>query len=199
MAGIKSTMDLVLERAARMGIATPDEIRHGENLKTGMQYGAEYLNGQRDGLGAALQGLGVQEAADTREGMLDALLRNLFLPRDEDASKRIDRAMRGIVELNKGAADIASLCQELQGILSQYSDHRKQLYEQLKEQMRMQIEQLVMRKTGMPAGNMKIDPTLEPRFKEEWAQLEAEIDSQYGQAIGQFKAQIKARAAAGVK
>ena len=36
MAGIKSTMDLVMERAARMGIATPDEMRREEDLKAGM-------------------------------------------------------------------------------------------------------------------------------------------------------------------
>jgi len=192
MTGIKSTMDLVLERAARMGIATPDEMQREENRKKGMQYSAEYLNKQRDSLPAILDEQNKNEYADIRGGMLDALLRNLFLPRDENATQRIELALQGIIELNKEKKDVAVLCQELQVALSQYSEHRKQIYEQLKEQMRMQIEQLVMRQTGMPVKNMKIDPTMEPRFKEEWARLEKELDNQYSQAIEQVKSQLKA-------
>ena len=126
MAGIKSTMDLVMERAARMGTATPDEMRHEESLKKGMQSTADYLNGTKPSL---LEILGEQESsqqASIRKGMLASLLRNLFLPRDEDGTQRIERAAKGIVELNQGAADIAALCQELQTIASQYGQHRKQ-------------------------------------------------------------------------
>jgi hypothetical protein len=190
MAGIKSTMDLVMERAARMGMATPDEMRHEENLKKGMHSTADFLNGTKPSL---LDILGEQESsqqASMRKGMLASLLRNLFLPRDEDGTQRIKRAVSGIIELNQGSPDIAALCQELQTIASQYGQHRKQLYDQLKEQMRMQIEQMLMRK-GMKADGMKIDPTMEPQFKEQWSRLEMDLDGQYGQALEQFKAQLK--------
>lgn len=190
MAGIKSTMDLVMERAARMGMATQDEIRHEDNLKKGMQYTAEYFNGTQNSLIEILDGHDQASRDALRKGMLASLMRNLFLPRDEDGSQRIQRAVQGIVELNKGADDIASLCRELQTITSQYGQHRKQLYEQLKEQMRMQIEQLLMRK-GMKADGMQFDPTTEPQFKEQWSQLEKDLDGQYGQALEQFKSQLK--------
>lgn len=190
MAGIKSTMDLVMERAARMGMATPDEMRHEERLKKGMQSTAEYLNGTKPSLAAILGEHEPSEHASIRKGMLASLLRNLFLPRDEEGTKRIERAVRGIVELNKDTPDIAALCQELQTITSQYGQHRTQLYDQLKEQMRMQIEQMLMRK-GMKADTSKIDPTMEPQFKEQWTRLEMDLDGQYGQALEQFKAQLK--------
>ena len=189
MAGIKSTMDLVMERAARMGVATPDEMRHEENLKKGMQCTAEYLNGTKPSLLAILGEQATSQQTAIRKGMLASLLRNLFLPRDEDGTQRIERAIRGIVELNQDTPDVAALCQELQTIASQYGQHRKQLYEQLKEQMRMQIEQLLMRK-GMKADSMKIDPTMEPQFKEQWTRLEMDLDRQYSQALEQFKAQL---------
>ena len=191
MAGIKSTMDLVMERAARMGTATPDEMRHEENLKQGMRLTAEYLGGQGESLADLLGRQEPGQQAALRQGMLASLLRNLFLPRDEDGIKRIERAVQGIVELNSGAGDIAALCQELRTVASQYGQHRKQLYEQLKEQMRMQIEQLLMRK-GMKADTSKIDVTMEPQFKEQWARLEMDLEGQYGQALEQFKAQLKA-------
>jgi hypothetical protein len=184
-------MDLVMERAARMGMATPDEMRHEENLKKGMQATAEYLNGAAASLSDLLNQQDQAEHSSIRKGMLTSLVRNLFLPRDEEGIKRIGLAVQGIVELNTGAGDIAALCQELQTITSQYGQHRKQLYDQLKEQMRMQIEQMLMRK-GMKADGMKIDPTMEPQFKEQWARLEMDLDGQYGQALEQFKAQLKA-------
>ena len=190
MAGIKSTMDLVMERAARMGMATPDEMRHEENLKKGMQYTAEYLKGEKASLSEILSAEDQAQQVAIRKGMLSSLLRNLFLPRDEDGTKRIGLAVQGIIELNKDTGDIGALCKELQTVTSQYGQHRKQLYEQLKEQMRMQIEQLLARK-GMKADTTKIDPTLEPQFKEQWARLESDLESQYGQALEQFKTQLK--------
>ena len=190
MAGIKSTMDLVMERAARMGMATPDEMQHEESLKKGMQNTAEYLNGQRTSLTEILGEYDQAQQASIRTGMLASLMRNLFLPRDDDGTKRIGLAVQGIVELNKDTENITALCKELQTITSQYGQHRKQLYDQLKEQMRMQIEQLLARK-GMKADTMKIDPTTEPQFKEQWSRLEMDLESQYGQALEQFKAQLK--------
>jgi hypothetical protein len=183
-------MDLVMERAARMGMATPDEMRHEESLKKGMQMTDEYLNGDQASLSEILNAQDQAQQAAIRKGMLAALMRNLFLPRDEDGSKRIGLAVQGIIELNQDMGDISALCKELQTITSQYGQHRKQLYEQLKEQMRMQIEQLLARK-GMKADTSKIDPSMEPQFKEQWSRLEADLEGQYGQALEQFKTQLK--------
>nr|WP_321465322.1 DUF6657 family protein [uncultured Desulfobulbus sp.] len=191
MAGIKSTMDLVMERAARMGVATPEEMRHEENLKKGMQSTVDFLNGTTPSLGEILDGFSAAEQASIRKGMLTSLIRNLFLPRDEDGIARIERAINGIVELNAATPDIGALCRELQTIALQYGQHRQQLHDQLKEQVRMQIEQMLIRK-GMQPDSIKFDPTTEPQFKEQWSRLEADLDGQYGQALEQFKAQLRA-------
>lgn len=191
MAGIKSTMDLVMERAARMGMATPEEMRHEDNMKQGMQSTVAFLNGTAPSLNEMLAEFAGAEQESVRKGMLTSLLRNLFLPRDEDGIARIERAIRGLVELNSATPDIGSLCREVQTIALQYGQHRQQLYDQLKEQMRMQIEQLLLRK-GMKPDSLKFDPTTEPQFKEQWSRLEADLDGQYGQALEQFKAQLKA-------
>ncbi len=191
MAGIKSTMDLVMERAARMGVATPEEMRHEENLKKGMQSTVDFLNGITPSLAEILDGFSAGEQASTRKGMLTSLIRNLFLPRDEDGIARIERAIKGIVELNAATPDVGALCRELQTIALQYGQHRQQLHDQLKEQVRMQIEQMLIRK-GMQPDSIKFDPTTEPQFKEQWSRLEADLDGQYGQALEQFKAQLRA-------
>ncbi len=194
MAEIKSTMELVLERAARMGKASSEEIANDEAKKTGMQLIAAYLEGKGDSPSQLLSKQDQQQQA-VRRGMVEALLRNIFLPRDEHARKRTEQATRGLLDLAGGAGDIVSICQEMQHVIGQYQQHREQLKSRLEEQMRMQYEQLLAQQMGGQAEGMQIDPTTQPKFQEEWARVEAELDDQYNQALAQYKEQLQQRLA----
>ncbi len=195
MAEIKSTMELVLERAARMGKASSEEIANDEAKKTGMQLIAAYLKGKGDSPLQLLNKQDQQQQAAVRRGMVEALLRNIFLPRDDHARKRTEQATRGLLDLAGGAGDIASICQEMQHVIGQYQQHRDQLKSQLEEQMRMQYEQLLAQQMGGQAEGMQIDPTTQPKFQEEWARVEAELDDQYNQALAQYREHLQQRLA----
>lgn len=192
MAEIKSTMDLVMERAARMGMATSEEIEQDAARKRGMQLAAEFLNQQKEPLTDILAQQDGSQQETIRQGMLEALLRNIFLARDEEAGKRIALALQGIIDLGGGAGDIAAICGELQNITGQYGKHREQYYEQLKGQMQMQIQQMLAQK-GMSAEGLDLDPTAEPQFREEWSRIEGELNGQYEQALEQYRQQLKSR------
>ena len=146
MAGIKSTMDLVMERAARMGIATPDEMRREEDLKTGMQLTAAYLNGQQASLAAVLaeQDEGQQRAHPPGHARI-APAQRLPAPRGGRPASASAGPCRASSSSTRGSAISPRSVKELQTIASQYGQHRTQLYDQLKEQMRLQIEQLLAR------------------------------------------------------
>ncbi|HHL33567.1 MAG TPA: hypothetical protein ENJ30_04305 [Desulfobulbaceae bacterium] len=195
MAEIKSTMELVLERAARMGKASSEEIANDEAKKTGMQLIAAYLEGKGDSPSQLLSRQDPQQQQAVRRGMAEALLRNIFLPRDEHARERTEQATRGLLDLAGGAGDIVSICQEMQHVIGQYQQHREQLKSRLEEQMRMQYEQLLAQQMGGQAEGMQIDPTTQPKFQEEWARVEAELDDQYNQALAQYKEQLQQRLA----
>ena len=193
MAEIKSTMELVLERAAQMGKATSEEVEQDAAKKTGMQLAAAFLDGKEESPSKLLAEQEPARQMAIRLGMAETLLRNLFLPRDEHAQERTERATRGLLDLAGGAGDIVSICQEMQHIIGQYRQHREQLRGQLEEQMRMQYEQAMAQQTGGQAAGMNIDPTTQPKFLEEWARVEAELDSQYNQALNQHREQLKQR------
>ncbi len=195
MAEIKSTMELVLERAARMGKASSEEIARDEAKKTGMQLIAAYLDGKGNSPSELLSRQDPQQQQAVRRGMVEALLRNIFLPRDEHARKRTEQATRGLIDLAGGAGDIVSICQEMQHVIGQYQQHRDQLKSQLEEQMRMQYEQLLAQQMGGQAEGMQIDPTTQPKFQEEWARVEAELDDQYNQALAQYREHLQQRLA----
>ena len=193
MAEIKSTMELVLERAARMGKATGEEIEQDEAKKEGMHLVAAFLDGKGESPSKLLADQEPSRQTAIRQGMAETLLRNLFLPRDEHAQERTEQAARGLLDLAGGAGDIVSICQDMQHIIGQYRQHREQLRDQLEDQIRMQYEQAMAQQMGVQTGDLHIDPTMQPKFKEEWARVEAELNSQYNQALNQHREQLKQR------
>ncbi len=194
MAEIKSTMDLVMERAARMGKASHDDLAQESDRKQGMKLAAEFLDGTIDNLLKALTELPSEQQMAARKGMVEVLLRNIFLPRDETAKERTDRAAQGIVELGGGAGDLSSICAEMQHILGQYNEHREQLKKQLEEQVQTQYEQLLaQQRSGMPGDSANPELALQAKVKEEWTRLETELSDQYNQALEQHKMTLKER------
>lgn len=194
MAEIRSTMDLVLERAARMGKASADELEQEDTRKQGMKLAAEFLDNKIDNLMNSLSELPGEKQMAIRQGMVEVLLRNIFLPRDEVAKERTDRAAEGIIELGGGAGDLSSICAEMQHILGQYNQHREQLKTQLEEQVKMQYEQLLaQQRDGRPGDSANPELALQAKIKEEWTRLETELSDQYNQALEQHKTTLKER------
>ncbi|MFH1021544.1 MAG: hypothetical protein V1782_13185, partial [Pseudomonadota bacterium] len=103
MAEIKSTMDMVMERAARMaaGAAEGDYLGE-EQLKEGMRLGAAYMRGEGAGLGERLGALPEAEKGPVRKGAVQALLRNIFLAREVEKQELAEKAMHGLVEIWQG-------------------------------------------------------------------------------------------------
>ena len=194
MAEIKSTMDLVMERAARMAADSPDVDEQEEVRRRGMKMAAEFLDNKLDNLMTALQELPAGEQMAVRSGMVEVLLRNILLPRDDGARERGDKAVRGILDLGGNAGDLAGICAEMQHILGQYNQHREQLKQQLEEQVKAQYEQLLAQEAaGMQADGLSPELALQAKVKEEWARLEGELNDQYNQALEQHKTTLKQR------
>jgi len=187
MTEIKSTMDLVMERAARFGKATDKEIREEEARKKGMRLSAEYLNGSINSLSETLVKEAVESQMICRKGMAEGLLRNIALPRDDFQHQRSSMALQGIVDIGGSAGDLVSICKEINHILGQYNQHRDQLRSQLEEQIKMQYEQILAQQGGANLQGLSIDPTMQPRFKEEWSRIESELNSQYNRALDERK------------
>ncbi len=194
MAEIKSTMDLVMERAARMGKASGEEIQQEDDRKQGMQIAAQFLDNKIDNLLTVLTELDAEKQIAVRLGMVETLLRNIFLHRDDTGKERTEKAANGIMEIGGNAGDLSSICAEIQHILGQYNQHREQLRKQLEEQVRAQYEQvLAQQEAGMQADTSGLDASLQAKVQEEWANVETQLSSQYNQALDQHKTSLRDR------
>jgi hypothetical protein len=193
MAEIKSTMDLVMERAARIGKASSEDLQRDEAQKKGMQLTAEYLDGTLASLMDTLDSMKEETQSAVRTGMAESLLRNIFLPRDDIQQQRTEKAAQGIIELAGGAGDIETICRELLQIISGYMQHRDELRGQLEEQVKMQYQQVLAKQGGQGGEEFEMDPALLPMFREEWGKIEVELNSRYSAALEQHKTNLKQR------
>lgn len=182
-----------MERAARMGRASNDELRQEDERKQGMKLAADFLDGKIDSLMTSLTEHDGERQMTIRSGMVDTLLRNIFLHRDETGKERTEKAAEGILEISGNSGEVSSICAEARHILGQYNQHREQLRQQLEEQMRMQYEQVAQQEGGMQTDGMNVEHALEAKINEEWGKMEAEISSQYNQALNQHKTNIRER------
>lgn len=190
MAEIKSTMDMVLERAAKMAATAQPDVDSEDLIKTGMRLAAEYLNQQETDLAQLLAAQPAKDQVAIRKGMAQTLLRNIVLPRDEQLQASGKIALQGVLSLGDKSGDIASICQELSQILEQYGQHKEQMTHQLEDAIRAQMEQQTApgKKTQAPAN-----PAMHPQYREELAKMLTSLNNQYNEAMKQRKEMILER------
>lgn len=189
MAEIKSTMDMVMERAARIAATSGIQIDSEETMRTGMRLAAEYLNGKVADLAAALAERNPEEKRAIRRGMIETLLRNITLPRDEQLKETGFQALQGLLAL--AGTQLSQVCGELRQILEQYGQHKEQTTQQLEEAIRAQLGQMGRRGSGQAPQGASLNPALHPQYREELARMLGDLNNQYSQALDQRKEMIR--------
>jgi hypothetical protein len=191
MAEIKSTMDMVLERAAKMAAAAAPEVDNEDLIKTGMRLAADFLNQKETDLAKLLGEQPPKNQVAVRKGMAQTLLRNIVLPRDEQLQASGKIALKGVLSLSGKSADINSICQELTQILEQYGQHKEQMTQQLEDAIRAQLEQQQMGHGR--AGQTPVNPAMHPQYREELSKMLTSLNNQYNDAMKQRKELILER------
>lgn len=195
MAEIRSTLDMVLERAARMEAEAKDLASNDDKLHEGMKKAAAYMRGEDIDLAGTLNNYSDKDKPFVQKGIVQAFLRNIILPREESAQDGANRAMQGLIEVGQGGGDLLSMFSDMKSILDRYIEHKKQLKTQLEEQFSQQMammEQNLAQQTGV---SMKLEPSQHPKFAEEWLKLQGQLNEQYGEALKQYKQQVEQRLA----
>ena len=187
MAEIRSTLDMVMERAARMAARAEDIPADQETEQRGMRLIADFLSGKQSGLTDLLQQEAAADQMALRRGMAKALVRNIVIPRDEQLMESSTTAISGLVELAGQTGEVETVCGELKQLLEQYAQHKEQTRQQLDDAIRAQLAQQLQEKTGDVSDPQAIDPTMHPQYQKEWAQAQAHLNDQYTQAFDQRK------------
>jgi hypothetical protein len=193
MAEIKSTLEMVMERAARIAAETTDTSDDQKAEHKGMRYAASYLSGKENDLLGYIKKQPPKEQMNVRSGMARTLLRNITLPRDEAISEQALSSLKALQELSGNSADIANICNELKQILDQYNQHKKQVQDQLDQSVRAQLKEKLLQQGHQLDDDMSLNPAMHPQYQEEWSRVSADLNAQYNQALDQRKDAIKLR------
>ncbi|CAG34854.1 DUF6657 family protein [Desulfotalea psychrophila] len=183
MAEIKSTIEMVLERAARMEKETT-EVTGADYSRDGMRLGASFMNGKEADIMASLRAQDEDKQTSMKSGILQTLLRNITLPRDTDMQAAAHKALSGLIELCQGVEEPANICTELQTIVDQYAQHKEQSTEQLENALRDQMQQQY---AAQGREGQEVNPVAHPQYAAELSKMLDDLNQQYTQAIEQRK------------
>lgn len=193
MAEIRSTMDMVMERAARLAAEAEESSGDEALANEGMRMAAAFLNGEGENLLEQLKSKAPEEQMIIRGGMARTMLRNILLPRDQEISEQTLLSLNGLQELSGNSTDIATICSELKQILEQYGQHREQVKQQFDESILNQLKMQLQQQGLAVDDEMALNPTMHPQYQEEWSKASAELNNQYNDALDQRKELIGQR------
>ena len=187
MAEIKSTMEMVLERAAKMAADAPTSTDNDTMIRSGMRIGAGFLDGKTEDLYLELLKHDAKDQISVKKGIAQTLLRNIVLPRDEQLQLSAGVAINGILSLAQNGGEITNACGELQQIIEQYGQHKEQTKQQLDDALKAQLEQQ-QAASGQTGGS--VNPAMHPQYNEELTKMMTSLNNQYNDAMSQRKEMI---------
>jgi hypothetical protein len=193
MAEIKSTLEMVLERAAQMAAEAENGSEQESTEHQGMRLAAAYLNGEQSDLMEILKKQPPEIQLPVRGGMARTLLRNIVLPRDGTISASSLLSLKALQDISGSSADILTLCSEIKQILEQYTDHRGQVQQQFDDSMLAQLKMNLQQQGLAVDDEMALNPAMHPKYQEEWNRVSSDLNAQYGEALDQRKDQIGQR------
>ena len=183
MAEIRSTLDMVMERATQMASSSTTVSASDDSIKQGMRLAASFMRDETADLQAELTAQPEANRPALKKGMAETLLRNIVLPRETEQINTAEKAMQGLLAAGENDEHLQVIFQEITPILPGYQDHKKKLLTQLEEAFAQQ--------TG--GGAAQGLPAQQAKFLEEWERLRAELDSKYGQVLEHHKNLIRQR------
>ncbi len=189
MAEIKSTLEMVMERAARIAAESETKPVSDDTVKEGMRMAAAFLNKPEQSLTESLSEKPREQLPELLSGVMKTLLRNIVLPQDDAPSEASLHALAAVKELSSAEPETANICQELEQILNQYGQHKQQVIQQLEDALRSQLEQQAMMRGG-DSSKSAANPKNHPQYRDELGKMLSDLRTQYNHALDERKLYI---------
>jgi hypothetical protein len=187
MSDMKSAYERAMERADRIGRASPEELQLMEAVSKGNQMAARFMKEPGFDLAKELDSFkntGVMK--QVVDAAMEILLRYLALPSATTSRDGITRAKQGILLLKSNNKKLVEqVFSQLDNMFNYYEQARQQAFNQLKQG----FDQQPGRPTrGAPAS--RADVTGQAQFRDEWARVLGELDRQYEQVLEDQKQKL---------
>ena len=192
MGEMKSSWQIAMEKAEKLGKVSPEEINSIKYVPEGNRIASQYLQDDKFDLMAEFTKFPSSDAAKyVRKGIDEILLRNISLPHNEEDMRRSNRAMAGLRLIKENKKQLESVLEMINNLINQYQLALKQTYEEFKKKAETTIQQASRGTRPQRGDQMPLEQRLQLQIQEEWRQIHSELDAQYGKALDEHKEKIR--------
>ena len=192
MGEMKSSWQIAMEKAEKLGKVSPEEINSIKYVPEGNRIASQYLQDEKSDLMAEMVKFPSADAAQyVKSGIDEILLRNISLPHNEEDMRRSNRAMAGLRLVKENKKQLESVLGLINNLVNQYQLALKQTYEEFKKKAEMTIQQASRGARPQRGDQMPLEQRLQLQIQEEWRQIHSELDAQYDKALDEHKQKIK--------
>jgi len=191
MGGIKSAIEIAMEKVEKLDKATEEERLKWRYIPEGEKLAVKYLK-QDCNLVVEMSQYEENIAKYVIEGASDILIRNISLPKNDLAKSNNRKAMDGLKNLKSDKVGVENVFSQIRRVFNHYVEQgeqqRRQAYESLKTECEAKIQQVIQQQTG--SVGIKIDVERHPQFQEEWLKIQAQLDLQYLKHLDEYKQEL---------
>lgn len=190
MSDMKSAYERAMERAEKIGKATPEELQRMQALPLGNQLAARFMKEPNFDIAAEISRYkGSPVRKQIIEGALEILLRYITLPSGPVAREVVNRAKQGILALKDNKRMVESIFGQIDNLLNYYEQARQQAVTQLKQAFDQQTGQM-RGMGGQGQQGARATDAAQMQFRDEVARVLGDLNRQYEQALDEQKRKI---------
>ena len=188
---IRSTLEIALEKAEKIGKASKEELRllalQEEAQKIAAKFLREDFHDFKEKLEEMLKNKQPQEKKAVLKGVIQVFLRNIVLPYTEYQLEDAKKALQGLKLTFEKMPEIDRLLKEIEKLLTQYNTHKEAIYQEMIKRFSAEIELLEQALANQLGTEVHVEPENHPKFKEEWAKIKEKLDEEYNRQLEYLK------------
>lgn len=192
MGEMKSAWQIAMEKADKLGKASPEELNSIKFVPEGNRLASTFLLDNKMNLAEEIAKLQAGEAEKyVKKGIEEILLRNITLPHNEEDMRRTKRSMDGLRIIKNDKKQIEAIFSLINNLINQYQLSLQQTYSEFKKKAEAALQQAGRNMHAQRSNQMSIEQKIQLQIQEEWRQIHSELDAQYDKALEEHRQKIR--------
>jgi hypothetical protein len=191
MGEMKSAWQIAMEKADKLGKVSPDELNSIKYVPEGNRIASLFILDEKSDLLSELAKFPPGDPARfIKKGIDEILVRNITLPRNDEDTRKTNRAMAGLRLIKENKKQLESVLGLVNTLVNQYQVALQQTYAEFKKKAEVTIQQAS--RTMRPQRGDQVPPEqkLQLQLQEEWRMVHSELDAQYDRALEEHRRKI---------
>ncbi len=191
---IKSALEIALEKAEKIGKASKEELDLERQKERALSLVGKFLKGEsqnfKEEVEIFLKELPEKNKKKLLKVIIEALLKNLVLPREEYHLKELKEILKVLNSLLTNIPQVNKIFQETEKMLTEYYKQKSAIYQELVKRFSASLSALEKAFSEQVGAEVKLSPEAHPQFQEEWRKIRDHLDGEYLRQLEYIKALI---------